>query len=82
MELTQTKQVEKVKKVKYVLQEDGTSTATFSGDHMTKRQLLQMLKTIKIEYRRSIRNYRAGVNKENARLRNEIDKREDSKKKE
>jgi len=45
------------------LKADGNVSVVFPEEHISKRQLTRILKSLKLEYRRNVRNYRKQIMK-------------------
>ncbi len=50
-----------VRKIMIDLAENGMVSVKFLGNHICKRELLRILKAVRLEYRRKIRLYRSNL---------------------
>ncbi len=65
-----------VRKVICTIKDSGEIDVVFVGEHLLKRDLLRLLRAIRLKYRQRIRIYRMGLLAKLSRARVEIDNNE------
>ena len=68
-----------MRKVICDIEESGKINVKFIGDHLVKRELLRLLKAIRLKYRERIRMYRSNIMAEKSRTQIEVDINETNK---
>ncbi len=64
-----------MRKVICNIEDSGEIKVVFIGEHLLKRDLLRLLKAIKLKYRERIRIYRSNLMADASKLRVEADKK-------